>query len=77
LVRIGLKLIYPEHLVKEPVLAQAVKATGLEPSIRRAEVEGDVGVLLIEVAGEPREVDALVEWLANRGVQVEVMGSEV
>ncbi|TMC00398.1 MAG: hypothetical protein E6J40_02100 [Chloroflexi bacterium] len=40
-------------------------------NIRRADVTGDAGWVLLEVTGEPDELDKGVEYLESRGVRVE------
>ena len=40
-------------------------------NIRRADVTRDQGWVLLEVSGEPEELDRGVEYLESRGVKVE------
>src|SRR2546422_659171 len=41
------------------------------PNIRRADVTRDQGWVLLEVSGEPEELDKGVDYLESRGVKVE------
>ncbi len=66
-----LKLIFESSLVKEPVIYQLGKQFQLVTNIRRADVSRDEGWVLLEVTGEPDELDRGVAYLESRGVIVE------
>ena len=66
-----LKLIFGTDLVKEPVIYQLGRKFEIVTNIRRADVTGDAGWVLLEVTGEPDELDNGVEYLESRGVRVE------
>jgi len=66
-----LKLIFTSSLVKEPVIYQLGRKFEIVTNIRRADVSKDQGWVLLEVSGEPEELDKGVEYLESRGVTVE------
>jgi len=66
-----LKLIFTSSLVKEPVIYQLGRKFEIVTNIRRADVSKDQGWVLLEVYGEPEELDKGVEYLESRGVTVE------
>jgi ABC-type methionine transport system ATPase subunit len=66
-----LKLIFERSLVTEPVIYQLSHKFEIVTNIRRADVTGDHGWVLLEVTGEPDELDRGVEYLESRGVKVE------
>ena len=66
-----LKLIFGPALVKEPVIYQLGKQFKVVTNIRRADVSRDQGWVLLEVSGEPEELDRGVAYLESRGVTVE------
>jgi L-aspartate semialdehyde sulfurtransferase ferredoxin len=66
-----LKLIFGPSLVKEPVIYQLGRNFEIVTNIRRADVTKDHGWVLLEVSGEPDELDRGVEFLESRGVKVE------
>jgi hypothetical protein len=66
-----LKLIFGPDLVKEPVIYQLGRKFEIVTNIRRADVTRDQGWVLLEVTGEPEELDRGVEYLESRGVVVE------
>ena len=66
-----LKLIFSPSLVTEPVIYQLGKQFALVTNIRRADVTGDHGWVMLEITGEPEELDRGVAYLESRGVTVE------
>jgi len=52
-----LKLIFGPDLVKEPVIYQLGRKFEIVTNIRRADVTRDQGWVLLEVTGEPEELD--------------------
>jgi hypothetical protein len=66
-----LKLIFGPSLVKEPVIWQLGRKFEIVTNIRRADVTRDQGWVLLEVSGEPEELDRGVEFLESKGVKVE------
>jgi ABC-type methionine transport system ATPase subunit len=67
-----LKLIFGPDLVKEPVIYHMGRNFEIVTNIRRADVTRDQGWVLLEVTGEPDELDRGVEYLESRGVKVEL-----
>ena len=66
-----LKLIFTSSLVKEPVIYQLGKQFEIVTNIRRADVTGDHGWVMLEITGEPEELERGVQYLESRGVMVE------
>ncbi|TMD07373.1 MAG: FeS-binding protein [Chloroflexi bacterium] len=65
------KLIFGRELVTEPVIYQLGKNYEIVSNIRRADVTRDEGWVLLELTGEPDELDKGVAYLESRGVRVE------
>ena len=72
-----LKLIFGPSLVKEPVIYQLGKQFAIVTTIRRADVARDQGWVLLEITGEPDELERGVGYLESRGVQVEPAEGDV
>jgi L-aspartate semialdehyde sulfurtransferase ferredoxin len=66
-----LKLIFGPALVKEPLIYQLGRKFDIVTNIRRADVSRDQGWVLLEVSGEPEELDKGVLYLESCGVKVE------
>jgi ABC-type methionine transport system ATPase subunit len=71
------KLTFPEHLIREPVIARLVKEFDVTPNIRRASVEERVGWMICEMGGDDQAVDRAVEWLIGLGIQVDMLGDVI
>ena len=72
-----LKLIFSPSLVTEPVIYQLGKQFAIVTNIRRADVTRDQGWVLLEITGEPDELDRGAEYLESRGVKVEPAEGDV
>jgi hypothetical protein len=76
-VKVRVKLIFPEQLVREPVLARLVKDHDVEPNIRKANVDDGEGWILCEIGGEPDNVESALSWLRSVGVEVDLLGDVI
>lgn len=65
------KLTFPEHLIRQPIIARMVREFGVMPNIRRANVEETVGWIVCELGGEEDAVERSIEWLRDLGVGVD------
>ena len=74
---VRVRLVFPEELVREPILARMTREFDVEPNIRRASVEADSGWIVCELAGEAATIDDAVHWLEATGVRVEQLGDVV
>lgn len=68
------KLVFPEALIREPVVARLVRQFAITPNIRRASIEDGMGWMVLDLDGEPAEVDLAVAWLSEIGVEVDQLG---
>lgn len=71
------KLTFPEHLIKQPLLGRLVREFDVLPNIRRANVEDTVGWIVCELTGEEAAVEKALAWLGDAGVQVDRLGDVV
>ena len=71
------KLTFPEHLIKQPLLGRLVREFDVLPNIRRANVEEKMGWIICELAGDDAAVENAVDWLEDAGVQVDRLGDVV
>lgn len=74
MIRVRVKLTFPESLVRVPVLARMVREFDVEPNIRRANVEEDRGWIACEIEGRPASVEAALDWLRREGIEVDLLG---
>jgi len=75
--KIRLNLIFPEDLVKEPVIWEMSKKFDVIFNIRGARVTETLGELVIQLDGEDETLDKAMEWLKKKGVRVELVTHDV
>lgn len=68
---VRVKLSFPEHLIKQPIIGRMAREFDVLPNIRRANVEDDVGWMICELGGENDAVARAIGWLEELGVQVD------
>jgi len=72
-----LDLIFPEELVKEPIIWEMSKKFDVIFNIRRARVTETTGELVIELDGENKILDRAIEWLRKKGIRVKPVTHDV
>ena len=70
-------LIFPQHLIKEPVIYLMAKDYEVVPNIRRARVTESVGEVTLELDGTEDNLKKAVQFLEKRGVKVEPVVGDV
>jgi ABC-type methionine transport system ATPase subunit len=71
------KLTFPEHLIKQPVIARMVREFDVMPNIRRASVEEHFGWIVCELGGDDGAIERAIDWLQDLGVHVDRLGDVV
>ncbi len=71
------KLTFPQHLVKEPIIFTMAKSYGVMPNIRRARVTDTVGEMILELEGTEENLEKGLNALQNQGVQVQLIEGDV
>ena len=74
---VRVKLTFPEHLIKQPILGRMARELDVLPNIRRANVDESVGWIVCELDGEHDAVEGAIRWLRDLGVQVDRLGDVV
>lgn len=64
-------LTYPKEQVKEPLLYNIGKLFNVVTNIRQATVSDTIGLVALELDGEPEEIDRAVKYFVDKGVKVE------
>jgi ABC-type methionine transport system ATPase subunit len=70
-------LIFPQHLIKEPVIYMMSKEYDVIPNIRRARVTESVGEVTLELEGSDEGLKKAVQFLEKKGVKVEPVVGDV
>ena len=70
-------LIFPQHLIKEPVIYMMAKEYDVIPNIRRAKVTESVGEVTLELEGTDDGLKKAIGFLEKKGVKVEPVVGDV
>ena len=70
-------LIFPQHLIKEPVIYMMAKEHEVIPNIRRAKVTESVGEVTLELEGYEESLKKAVVFLEKKGIKVEPVVGDV
>ena len=68
---------FPEELVDRPMIYEIVKRFDVVPNIRRANVEGHSGWVILELSGDDAQRDAAIAYLEELGCTVNAMEGDV
>lgn len=71
------KLIFPQHLVKEPVIFTMAKNYDVMPNIRRARITDTLGEMVLIIEGTQENLEKGLDALKTQGVEVELIESDV
>ena len=75
--RLRVRLTFPANLIQEPILYRLVKDFDIVINIRRADVKADYGWVVLEMEADEGTLQRGVEWLKQRGVQVDPIERDV
>ena len=71
------RLTFPQHLIKEPVIFNMAKKYDIMPNIRRARVTDTIGEMILELEGAGENLKNGVESLKQKGVEVEFVEGDI
>ncbi|MBI5641915.1 MAG: NIL domain-containing protein [Deltaproteobacteria bacterium] len=64
-------LTYPKEQVKEPLLYHVSRNFKVVTNIRQASVSDKIGLVALELDGDPEEIDKAIKYFIDKGVKVE------
>jgi len=70
-------LIFPQHLIREPVVYTMAKECDVMPNIRRARVTETVGEVTLELEGTEENLKKAIAFLEKKGIKVEPVVGDV
>lgn len=65
-----LELSFPGEFKDEPIFYYIIKNFDIVPNIIEASFSTDMGWAIVNVEGEEKEIERLLEFLKNKGVQI-------
>ncbi len=62
---------FPQEIISEPIITHTLgEKFGVVPNIRAASIRATEAKVVVEIEGEPSEIERAVEYLISRGVTV-------
>jgi ABC-type methionine transport system ATPase subunit len=72
-----MKLTYPPDLINQPLIYNMGKQFQVVTNIRRANVSGDQGWMILEISGTDDEIEKALTWATSQGVRIEPGENEI
>ena len=70
-------LIFPQRLIKKPVIYTMALKHRVVPNVRRARVTETVGEMVLELEGAREDLEKGVRYLTRQGIKVEPIVGDV
>ena len=71
------QLIFPQKLIKKPVIYTMALKCKVIPNVRRAKVTESVGEMVLELEGTRENLEKGVRFLTKQGIKVEPVVGDV
>lgn len=76
--KIIVHLVFPQKLIKQPVVYTMAKKFNVIPNIRRAKVTETIGEMTLELSGAKQNLEKASKYLEKIGIKIEpVLGDVV
>ena len=69
--KLRVKFTYSPDTITEPVIWEVGKRFDLVTNIRRADVTAEVAWAVLELDGQPSDLEAGIKWVTEKGVRVD------
>lgn len=70
-------LVFPQRLIKKPVIYTMAKKYNVIPNIRRANITETVGEVTLELSGTKENLEKGRKYLERQGVKVEPVVGDI
>ncbi len=72
-----IKLIFPYHLIKEPVIFTMARKYDVMPNIRQAKITETQGEMVLVLEGEEENLENALQSLKDQGIMVELLERDI
>jgi ABC-type methionine transport system ATPase subunit len=72
-----LKLTFPQHLIREPVVFRMARKYDVIPNIRRARVTETAGEMILELEGPEENVKNGIKSMMEQGIIIELAEEDI
>lgn len=62
---------FPPELIKEPIIYNLGQQFKVVTNIRRADINGDKGWVVLELEGNGEDIERGIAWVTGKGVRVD------
>ena len=77
MIKRGVKFTFPPELIKEPIIHNLGQQFRVVTNIRRADVNGDKGWVVLELEGDEEDIERGIAWVTSKGVRVDPINGDV
>ncbi|MCJ7670314.1 MAG: NIL domain-containing protein [Dehalococcoidia bacterium] len=71
MVKRRVKFTFPPELIKEPIIYKLGQQFEVVTNIRRADINGDKGWVVLELEGKGEDIERGIVWVTGKGVRVD------
>ena len=68
---------FPSELIKEPIIYKLGQQFKIVTNIRRADVNGDKGWVVLELEGKGEDIERGIVWVTGKGVRVDPVVGDI
>jgi ABC-type methionine transport system ATPase subunit len=72
-----IRFTFTDETVKEPLVYQLGHEFEVVTSIRMADVDNQIGWVILELVGEDTEIERSLSWIASKGVRIDPLEGDV
>lgn len=72
-----IRFTFPENLIKEPIIYLLGHQFQVITNVRMADVDEHTGWVILELEGDPTEIDRSLAWAQDRGVRIDPITGDV
>lgn len=77
MVKRGVKFTFPPELIKEPIIYKLGQQFKIVTNIRRADINGDKGWVVLELEGKEEDIERGIAWVTSKGVRVDPVVGDI
>ena len=71
------RFTFPTRLIPEPIIWELGHSYPIVTNIRRAQVEEEVGWVVLELTGDEGKISEGLDWVRSKGVRVDPVVGDV
>jgi ABC-type methionine transport system ATPase subunit len=77
MVKRRVKFTFPPELIKKPIIYKLGQQFEVVTNIRRADINGDKGWVVLELEGKGEDIERGIAWVTSKGVRVDPVIGDV